>query len=38
MSVLQWLASYWVEILAVLLLVALMFHLWRKRNNRNNKR
>jgi uncharacterized membrane protein YfcA len=38
MSVLHWLASYWVEILAALLLVALIFHLWRKRNNRSNER
>jgi hypothetical protein len=38
MSVLQWLASYWVEILAALLIVALIFHLWRKRNNRDNER
>ncbi len=37
MSVLQWIASYWVETLAGLLFVALIFHLWRKRN-RNSKR
>ena len=38
MSVLQWLESYWAEILAALLIVALIFHLWRKRNDPNNKR